>query len=146
MEIPEKPAFTVEDISVGAYAHGFGTTADGNSYAFRVRKSTMHVEIYRVDAETEVPTTGDIVASARRSVREIDLTDERSVIAVVRDAVSDPDSSVARQEDGTTVRAVLSRLGTMIEGRSADTQRGETRKADATNETGELQSDGPDQP
>ncbi|MEV0946784.1 hypothetical protein [Rhodococcus sp. NPDC049939] len=111
MEIPATPTFTVEDISVGAYAHGFGTTADGNSYAFRVRKSTMHVEIYRVNAETEVPTPDDVVASAQRSVREIDLTDERSVIAVVRDAVTHPDSSVDGQEDGTTVRAVLSRLG-----------------------------------
>ncbi|WP_442971872.1 hypothetical protein [Rhodococcus sp. WMMA185] len=91
MEIPATQTFTVEDISVGAYAHGFGTTAEGNSYAFRVRKRTMHVEIYRVDAENDVPSPDDIVASARRSVREIDLTDERSVIAVVRDAVSDPD-------------------------------------------------------
>ncbi|TQC45361.1 hypothetical protein EEB14_32005 [Rhodococcus sp. WS4] len=116
MEIPEWKTFTVEDISVGPHAHGFGRTAEGNSYAFRVRKSTMYVEVYRADVETEVPAPDDIVASARRSVREIDLTDERSIVAVVRDAVSDPDSLSAGPEDGMTVRAVLSRLGAVIDG------------------------------
>ncbi|KAF0963368.1 hypothetical protein [Rhodococcus sp. T7] len=124
METPETPTFTVEDISVGPHAHGFGRTAEGNSYAFRVRKSTMHVEVYRADVETEVPDPDDIVASARRSVREIDLTDERSIVAVVRDAVShpdflaagSPDSRMASTEDGITVRAVLSRLGAVIDG------------------------------
>jgi hypothetical protein len=80
--------------------------------------------VYRADVETEVPDPDDIVASARRSVREIDLTDERSIVAVVRDAVShpdflaagSPDSRMASTEDGITVRAVLSRLGAVIDG------------------------------
>ena len=116
MEIPETPTFTVEDISVGPHAHGFGRTAEGNSYAFRVRKSTMHVEVYRADATMSSGAGTSVSTSARRSVREIDLTDERSIVAVVRDAVSDPDSHVAGPEDGITVRAVLSRLGAVIDG------------------------------
>ncbi|MCQ4120110.1 hypothetical protein [Rhodococcus tibetensis] len=116
MEPPETPTFTVEDVSVGPHAHGFGRTAEGNSYAFRVRKSTLFVEVYRADAETDVPAPDDIIATARRSIREIDLTDERSIVAVVRDAVSTPDSVVVGQEDGRTVRAVLSRLGAVIDG------------------------------
>ncbi|MFZ2172454.1 MAG: hypothetical protein WAW17_00180 [Rhodococcus sp. (in: high G+C Gram-positive bacteria)] len=116
MESPDSPTFTVEDISVGAHAHGFGMTAAGNSYAFRVRKSTLYVEVYRADVTSDVPSPEDVVASARRSVRDIDLTDERSIIALVRDAVADPDSVVPQAEDGTTVRAVLTRLGSVIEG------------------------------
>lgn len=82
-------SFTIEYVSAGAHAHGFGRTDDGFPYSFRVRGSYMVVEIYRDRAEMVVPGRGDVIASVRRSVTEIDLADERSIVAVVRDAVSD---------------------------------------------------------
>lgn len=80
--------FTLDYISAGPHAHGFGMTDGGNPYSFRVRGRSLVVEIYREGAET-VPGLEDVIASVRRSVIEIDLSDERSISAVVRDAVSD---------------------------------------------------------
>lgn len=85
--------FTVEYVSAGAHAHGFGRTDDGNPYAFRVKGNSMLVEIYRNRPEQPVPGREDRIASLRRSVTEVDLADERSIVAVVRDAVSDHESA-----------------------------------------------------
>lgn len=109
----ESTGFTVEDISVGAHAHGFGRSADGNPYTFRVWRNTLVVELYPAHLERLVPDTEDVIASSTRSVTEIDLTDERSIVAAVRDAVA----SAEPVQDGTTVRAVLNRIGSVLEGR-----------------------------
>ncbi|WP_280510591.1 hypothetical protein, partial [Nocardia farcinica] len=47
--------FTVVDVSVGRFAHGFGTTEDGRPFAFRTVRATLTLEIYRADLDTAVP-------------------------------------------------------------------------------------------
>jgi hypothetical protein len=47
------------------------------------------VEIYRPRIAGPVPQAEDVVAAASRKLTDIDLTDERSVAAAVRDAVAD---------------------------------------------------------
>jgi len=56
------------------------------------------VEIYRPRISGPVPQAEDIVAAASRKLTDIDLTDERSVAAAVRDAVAaaQPVSRTAR--------------------------------------------------
>lgn len=122
--VPRSPSFRIEDLTTGAHSHGFGE-AYGRTFAFRVRKSLLYVEIYREYCERSVPTPADVLATAQRSVTEIDLTDERSVAAVVRDAVlsteveaSGADRDGARLDDDqhvTTVRAALNRLSSIID-------------------------------
>lgn len=60
-----------------------------------------------------------MIATANRSVTDVDLTDERSISAVVRDAVhsaeSDSSHSPARGPGVTTLRGVLDRLGSIID-------------------------------
>ena len=46
------------------------------------------IEVYRPRLAGPVPQAEDVVAVARRSVLGIDLTDERSLAAAVRDGVS----------------------------------------------------------
>ncbi|KJF23027.1 hypothetical protein CJ178_06300 [Rhodococcus sp. ACPA4] len=110
--------FEIEDISVGPYAHGFGRS-EGRTFAFRVRKSVLYVEVYRDYCERTVPSSDDVIATANRSVTDIDLTDERSISAVVRDAVhsaeSDSSHSPTRGSGVTTLRGVLDRLGSIID-------------------------------
>ncbi|MDG3011157.1 hypothetical protein G4X40_13450 [Rhodococcus sp. D2-41] len=108
--------FTIDDLSTGPHAHGFGRTGDGRTYAFRVRRSTLHLEIYRADVRSPVPGQDDVEAVAQCSVREVDLSDERSVVAVVRDAVADAQPVDGAPGDGLTVRAFLSRIGSVIDG------------------------------
>jgi hypothetical protein len=60
--------FAIEDITTGLHASGFGQVGDGRPFSFHVEKQVLVVEIYRP---------------------RIDLTDERSVAAAVRDAVAD---------------------------------------------------------
>ncbi|MFE3292537.1 hypothetical protein [Rhodococcus sp. NPDC059234] len=105
--------FLLEDLSVGAHAHGFGRNAEGQAFAFRVRGSTLHVEVYRDDLDTDVPEEADVVAVAERGVNDIDLTDERSIAALVRDAVAE-----ARPVEGAegTLRSLLGRIGGVIDG------------------------------
>lgn len=79
--------FAVEYVEVGPYAHGFGTSEDGLPYSFRVTGRTLVVDVYREGADT-VPQPDDVVARAEGSVTEIDLADERSIVAFVRDLVA----------------------------------------------------------
>ncbi len=115
--------FIVEDITVGPFAHGFGATGDGRSFAFRTVRSMLTLEIYRADIDTTgtaVPGPEDVVAVAEARVTDIDLDDERSVTAAVRDLIAaataaDPSGDPGRET--TIVRALLGRLGSVIEGR-----------------------------
>ncbi|MGK8523788.1 hypothetical protein ACRS6B_20605 [Nocardia asteroides] len=106
-----------DDITVGAYAHGFGTTADGHPFAFRTVRATLTLEIYRRDLPAIVPGPEDVLAVAEATVTDIDLDDERSVLALVRDMIPDAapvDTATAREV--TTVRALLGRISSAIEG------------------------------
>jgi hypothetical protein len=81
--------FAVEDITTGVHASGFGQVGDGRSFSFRIEKQMMVVEVYRPRISGPVPQAEDVVAVASRKLTDIDLTDERSVAAAVRDAVAD---------------------------------------------------------
>jgi hypothetical protein len=80
--------FAIEDITTGLHASGFGRVGDGRSFSFHIEKQTLHVEIYRPRLSGPVPQAEDVVAVASRKLTHIDLTDERSVSAAVRDAVA----------------------------------------------------------
>lgn len=81
--------FTVEDITTGVHASGFGQLGDGRSFSFHVERQALVVEVYRPRLRGPVPQAEDIVATASRRLTDIDMTDERSVIATVRDAIAD---------------------------------------------------------
>ena len=81
-------AFTIEDMSTGLHASGFGYVG-GRSFSFRVERQTLDVEIYRPRLAAPVPQAEDVVATSRRSLAHVDVTDERSLAAAVRDAVAD---------------------------------------------------------
>ncbi|MGE0221554.1 hypothetical protein [Mycolicibacterium sp.] len=81
--------FTVEDITTGVHASGFGQVGDGRSFSFHVERHELVVEVYRPRLSGPVPQAEDIVARSTRKLTEIDLSDERSLTATVRDAVAD---------------------------------------------------------
>ncbi|WP_228000540.1 hypothetical protein [Nocardia australiensis] len=117
MKADHPSGFAIDDITVGPFAHGFGTTADGRPYAFRTVRSTVELEIYRCDLDTDVPGPDDVTAVAQARVTDIDLDDERSVIALVRDMIPDAVAVEANAErDVTTVRALLGRISSAIDG------------------------------
>jgi hypothetical protein len=88
--------FAIEDISTGVHASGFGQVGDGRTFSFRIERQQLVVEVYRPRLSGPVPHVEDVVAVSTRRLTEIDLSDERSVSAAVRDAVSDA-SPVPRQ-------------------------------------------------
>jgi hypothetical protein len=82
-------AFTIEDMSTGMYASGFGRVGDGRTFSFRLERQLLMVEVYRPRLAGPVPQEEDVVAVASHSVANIDVSDERSLAAAVRDAVAD---------------------------------------------------------
>lgn len=104
--------FLIEDISVGPYAHGFGVAVDGRPFAFNVVRALLKVELYREDLPADVvPDRADIVATATAPVTDIDLDDERSIVALVRDMI--PSAVPVHRADAaetTIVRALLGRM------------------------------------
>ena len=90
--------FAIEDITTGLHASGFGQVGDGRIFSFHTEKQMLVVEIYRPRISGPVPQAEDVVAVASRKLTDIDLTDERSVAAAVRDAVAaaQPVSRTAR--------------------------------------------------
>lgn len=85
--------FVIEDMWTGvfparAFASGFGHVGDGRSFAFRVERRWLLVEVYRPRLSGPVPQPEDVIARSKRSVVDIDITDERSLAAAVRDSVA----------------------------------------------------------
>lgn len=80
--------FSVEDMSTGLHASGFGQLDGGRSFSFHVEHSQLVVEVYRPRLSGPVPQAEDVVAIATRKATDIDLFDERSLTAAVRDAVA----------------------------------------------------------
>jgi hypothetical protein len=80
--------FAVEDISTGIFASGYGQVGDGRSFSFHIEHRSLVVEIYRPCLDGPVPQAEDVVATAMRSLVDIDVTDERSLAAAVRDSVA----------------------------------------------------------
>jgi hypothetical protein len=99
--------FGVDDITLGPHANGFGVADDGRTFSFRVVGSTMTVRVYRPDlGPAAVPGRSDVEAVAVAGVSEIDLSDERSVVAMVRDMTTNA-VPVAR---GSVLGRLLRRL------------------------------------
>ncbi|MGA8547582.1 MAG: hypothetical protein WB785_20295 [Mycobacterium sp.] len=87
------PEFAIEDMWLGVFsdkvfASGFGQLGDGRSFAFRIEGQWLLVEIYRPRLSGPVPQPEDVVATVRRNVVDVDITDRRSLAAAVRDAVA----------------------------------------------------------
>jgi len=80
--------FAVEDISTGISASGYGQVGDGRSFSFHIEHRSLVVEVYRPRLAGPVPQAEEVVARAVRSLVDIDLTDERSLTAAVRDSVA----------------------------------------------------------
>jgi hypothetical protein len=80
--------FAVEDISTGISASGYGQVGDGRSFSFHIEHRSLVVEVYRPRLAGPVPQADEVVARAVRSLVDIDLTDERSLTAAVRDSVA----------------------------------------------------------
>ena len=82
------PDFVVEDVNTGINANGFGRIGDGRSFAFHVQRQHLVVELSPPRLAGPVPHEEDVVAVATRRLTDIDVTDERSLVAAVRDAVA----------------------------------------------------------
>lgn len=80
--------FAVEEISTGIFASGYGQVGDGRSFSFHIEHRSLVVEIYRPRLAGPVPQADEVVARAVRGLVDIDLTDERSLAAAVRDSVA----------------------------------------------------------
>jgi len=80
--------FSIEVISTGIYTSGLGHTGDGRSFAFYTERQLLVVEVYRARLKGPVPQEEDVAAVASRTLTNIDLDDERSIAAAVRDAVA----------------------------------------------------------
>jgi hypothetical protein len=85
--------FAIEDIWTGVFsakflASGFGQVGDGRNFAFRIEGQSLLVEVYRPRSSAPVPQPEDVMATLRRSVADIDITDQRSLAAAVRDTVA----------------------------------------------------------
>ena len=80
--------FAVEDMSTGIFASGYGQVGDGRSFSFHIEHRSLVVEVYRPHLTGPVPQAEDVVARSVRSLFDIDLTDERSLTAAVRDSVA----------------------------------------------------------
>lgn len=78
----------IEDLTTGLFANGFGHLADGRPFSFRVHRGYLEVELYRPRLAGPVPLPEDIVAATSRLLTDVDLDDERSLVAAVRDAVA----------------------------------------------------------
>jgi hypothetical protein len=80
--------FAIEVISTGVHTSGFGQVGDGRSFSFHVERQMMVVEVYHPRLSGLVPLAEDVVAVTTRGLTDIDLSDERSLAAAVRDAVA----------------------------------------------------------
>jgi hypothetical protein len=88
-----EPEFAVEEMWVGVFsaevlASGYGRVGDGRSFAFRIEGQWLVIEIYRPRWSGPVPQPEDIAATLRCNIVDVDITDERSLVAAVRDAVA----------------------------------------------------------
>lgn len=80
--------FAIEDMSTCIFASGYGQVGDGRSFSFHIEHRSLVVEIYRPRLTAPVPQAEDVVARSVRSLVDIDVTDERSLAAAVRDSVA----------------------------------------------------------
>ena len=113
---PAHDQFAVEDLTCGPQAHGFGSTGDGRTFAFQVKRAGLRLEVYRAGLRSAVPGPEDVASVSELSVKDVDLEDERSVVALVRDALDEALKNERRPEQTTTIHAFLTRIGSIIDG------------------------------
>jgi hypothetical protein len=82
------PGFAIEEMSTGVFASGYGQVGDGRTFSFHIEHQSLVVEIYRPRLTGPVPQAEDVVGTASRGLVDLDLTDERSLAAAVRDSVA----------------------------------------------------------
>ncbi|MBD8505195.1 hypothetical protein HT102_01650 [Hoyosella sp. G463] len=111
------PGFVIDDLSLDPYAHGFGQTPDGRTFTFQVRNHLLHVEVYRPGLSTTVPDTADVAGTADLSIVDIDVADERSVIAAVRDAVTDTEHRLDHLRVESPLSTWLHRITSLLDRR-----------------------------
>lgn len=102
-----------DDITVGPFANGFGTTGDGRSFTFRVVGSVLTLSVYRADGlPGAVPGLADVEGVASAKVNDVDLSDERSLVAMVRDMSAHVRPPAGSSGSGLrrVVRIVLDRI------------------------------------
>lgn len=109
LETTGTPEFAVDYVMAGPYANGFGRCTGNRSFAFRVVRRDLIVELYRPELSATVPSDEDVVARAHTPITDIDLDDERSLTATVRDLVSGASPVV-----DPTDRGFLGRLSSVI--------------------------------
>lgn len=109
--------FVIDDLSLDPYAHGFGQTPDGRTFTFQVRNHLLHVEVYRPGLSTTVPDTTDVAGAADLSIVGIEVADERSVVAAVRDAVTDTEHRLDHARPESAVSSWLHRVAALLERR-----------------------------
>lgn len=80
--------FVIEDLTTGLFASGFGRLGDGRRFSFHVHRAQLVVEIYRPRLAGLVPLPEDVVATAARSLGDLDVDDARSLTAAVRDTLA----------------------------------------------------------
>src|SRR5690625_225578 len=81
--------FLIEEIWTGAFASGFGEVGDGRSFSFHIENQLLVVDIYRPRLDCPVPHDEDVVARSSRNLFDIDVADELSLTAAVRDQVAE---------------------------------------------------------
>ncbi|WP_278313088.1 hypothetical protein [Lolliginicoccus levis] len=106
--------FVIDDLSLDPYAHGFGQTPDGRTFTFQVRNHLLHVEVYRPGLSTTVPDTTDVAGAADLSIVDIDVADERSVVAAVRDAVTDTEHRLDHARAESALASWLHRVTSLL--------------------------------
>lgn len=94
---PTGGQFAFEGLTTGVHASGFGDIGDGRSFSFHVEHRMLIVEIYHPRLRGPVPAPENVIATSRRSVVDIDTTDERSLAAAVRDAVAMAEAAPRRK-------------------------------------------------
>ncbi len=80
--------FVIEDLTTGLFASGFGRLGDGRRFSFHVHRAQLAVEIYRPRLAGLVPLPEDVIATAERSLGDLDVDDARSLTAAVRDTLA----------------------------------------------------------
>ncbi|RRQ28931.1 hypothetical protein DK926_05485 [Rhodococcus sp. Eu-32] len=102
-------------MTTGSHANGFGRTDDGRPFAFRVHRGTLYLAVYRATMSSAVPDESDVSAVAEQSMTEVDIADERSVIAAVRDAVNHATPVDSSTSESSPMRSLLGRMSTLID-------------------------------
>jgi hypothetical protein len=103
---------SIESLTTGPNAHGYGRLADGRDFAFRVRNGKAWLEIYRSGADAVVPAPSDVELVSVYRAGEVNLDQRRNLIGLVHRLVECARPVQVRPE--RTVRGFLSQLSRIL--------------------------------